>query len=82
MFIPYNGYEQLLPRVVAQLVTYLPLADAAKAFACTGALIAARNFPALGAKWGAKSTRKRPSGQSARHLARPQHFAICLIYRW
>jgi hypothetical protein len=41
LFIQYNGYEQLLPRVVAQLVTYLPLAYAAKAFACCGALTAA-----------------------------------------
>ena len=41
LFAQYNGYEQLLPRVVAQLVTYLPLAYAAKAFACVGALTAA-----------------------------------------
>lgn len=41
LFIQYNGYLQLLPRVVAQLVTYLPLADAAKVFACCGALTAA-----------------------------------------
>ncbi len=41
LFIEYNGYEQLLPRIVAQFVTYLPLADAAKAFACCGALVAA-----------------------------------------
>ena len=41
LFAQYNGYEQLLPRVVAQLVTYLPLAYAAKAFACCGALTAA-----------------------------------------
>lgn len=40
LFIPYNGYEQLLPRVAAQLVTYLPLADTAKAFAWCGALTA------------------------------------------
>jgi hypothetical protein len=31
LFVQYNGYEQLLPRAVAQLVTYLTLADAAKA---------------------------------------------------
>jgi hypothetical protein len=41
LLIQYNGYEQLLPRVIAQLVTYLPLADAATAFACCGALTAA-----------------------------------------
>lgn len=41
LFVQYNGYEQLLPRVVAQLVTYLPLAYAAKVFACCGALTAA-----------------------------------------
>lgn len=41
LFIPYNGYEQLLPRVAAQLVTYLPLAYTAKAFAWCGALTAA-----------------------------------------
>jgi hypothetical protein len=41
LLIQYNGYEQLLPRMIAQLVFYLPLADAAKAFACCGALTAA-----------------------------------------
>jgi hypothetical protein len=41
LFIEYNGYEQLLPRIVAQFVTYLPLADVAKAFAGGGALVAA-----------------------------------------
>lgn len=41
LFIAFGGYEQLLPRVVAQFVTYLPVADAAKAFAFTGAVIAA-----------------------------------------
>jgi hypothetical protein len=41
LFVPYAGYEQLLQRMVAQFVTYLPLADAAAAFAVCGALIAA-----------------------------------------
>ena len=41
LFIEYNGYEELLPRVAAQLVTYLPLADVAAAFAWCGALTAA-----------------------------------------
>lgn len=41
LYIPYGGYEQLAPRVVGQLVTYLPLADAAPAFAVFGALVTA-----------------------------------------
>jgi hypothetical protein len=41
LFIQYNGYEELLPRVAARLVTCLPLADAAAAFAWSGALTAA-----------------------------------------
>jgi len=41
LFIQYNGYEELLPRAAAQLVTCLPLADAAAAFAWCGALTAA-----------------------------------------
>ena len=41
LYVAYAGYEQLLERVVAQFVTYLPVADAAKAFAITGAFIAA-----------------------------------------
>jgi hypothetical protein len=40
LFIQYNGYEELLPRVAAQLATYLPLADVAAAFAWCGALTA------------------------------------------
>jgi hypothetical protein len=41
LYVAFGGYEQLLQRVVAQFVTYLPVADAAKAFASAGALIAA-----------------------------------------
>src|SRR6516162_9540797 len=41
LFVPFGGYEQLLQRVVAQFVSYLPLPDAAPAFAAAGALIAA-----------------------------------------
>jgi hypothetical protein len=41
LYVAFGGYEQLLQRVVAQFVTYLPVADAAKAFAAAGALIAA-----------------------------------------
>jgi hypothetical protein len=41
LYVAFAGYEELLQRVVAQFVTYLPVADAAKAFAFAGALIAA-----------------------------------------
>ena len=41
LFVPFGGYEQLLQRVVAQFVTYLPVADADLAFAAVGALITA-----------------------------------------
>lgn len=41
LYVAFGGYEQLLQRVVAQFVTYLPVADAAIAFASVGALIAA-----------------------------------------
>jgi hypothetical protein len=41
LFMAYDGYENLVPRLVAQLVTYLPLADVAKGFAASGAIIAA-----------------------------------------
>jgi hypothetical protein len=41
LFAPYAGYLQLLPRLIAQLVAFLPLPDAAAAFAITGAVIAA-----------------------------------------
>lgn len=41
LFIPYAGYLQLFPRLVAHVVMYLPLRDAARAFALAGALAAA-----------------------------------------
>ena len=41
IFVPFGGYEQLLQHVVANLVAYLPMADADHAFAATGALITA-----------------------------------------
>jgi hypothetical protein len=41
IYAQFDGYEQLLQRVVGQGVTYLPLADVAKAFAVCGALVAA-----------------------------------------
>lgn len=41
LFIPYNGYEQLVPRIVAQFARYLPIAEASRLLAVTGAVIAA-----------------------------------------
>jgi hypothetical protein len=41
LLVPLGGYEQLVPRLVGQLVSYLPLADAAVPFALAGAGIAA-----------------------------------------
>jgi hypothetical protein len=40
LFASYAGYLQLLPRLIAQLVVFLPLPDAAAAFAISGAVIA------------------------------------------
>ena len=37
----YGGYVQVLPRFIAQVVSYLPLTDAALAFALAGAVVAA-----------------------------------------
>jgi hypothetical protein len=41
LFASYAGYLQLLPRLIAQFVSFLPLPDAAAAFAISGAVIAA-----------------------------------------
>ncbi len=41
LFVPYGGYEQLMPRLIGQLVSYLPLVDDAVAYALAGAGIAA-----------------------------------------
>ncbi|HEX6450102.1 MAG TPA: hypothetical protein VF060_11645 [Trebonia sp.] len=41
LLVPYNGYLQFLPRVLAQGVSLLPLPRAAFAFAVIGAVIAA-----------------------------------------
>ena len=41
LLVPYGGYEELAPRLVGQLVSYLPLADVAVPFALAGAGIAA-----------------------------------------
>jgi hypothetical protein len=40
LLVPFGGYEQLMPRLVGQLVSYLPLADAAVPYALAGAAIA------------------------------------------
>ena len=39
LLVPYAGYLQLVPRLIAQFAVYLPLRDAAAAFAITGALV-------------------------------------------
>ena len=41
LFVPFGGYEEFVPRLVGQLVSYLPLADVAVPFALAGAGIAA-----------------------------------------
>jgi hypothetical protein len=41
LLVPYGGYEELMPRVIGQLVSYLPLTDDAVAYALAGAGIAA-----------------------------------------
>jgi len=41
LLVPFGGYEELVPRLVGQLVSYLPLADVAVPFALAGAGIAA-----------------------------------------
>ena len=41
LLLPFGGYEQLMPRLTGQLVSYLPLADAAVPYALAGAGIAA-----------------------------------------
>jgi hypothetical protein len=41
LFSTYAGYEQLLPRVIAQFATYFPLPRAALVFAVSGALVGA-----------------------------------------
>ena len=39
LLMPYGGYEELLPRLLIQLISYLPLVYTAKALAVTGALV-------------------------------------------
>jgi hypothetical protein len=41
IFVGYNSDWQFLPRVIAQLVVYLPITQASRAFAVAGALVAA-----------------------------------------
>lgn len=41
LLMPYGGYEELVPRLIGQLVSYLPLTDVAVGYALTGAGIAA-----------------------------------------
>jgi hypothetical protein len=41
LIVPYGGYEEFVPRLIGQLVSYLPLADVAVPFALAGAGIAA-----------------------------------------
>jgi hypothetical protein len=41
LLIPDGGYIELVPRLIAQLASYLPLRDAAAAFAISGALVTA-----------------------------------------
>jgi hypothetical protein len=40
LFIAYNGYWQFLPRLITQLALYLPLTQASRALALSGALVA------------------------------------------
>ena len=41
IFTDYAGYEQLVPRLIGQFVSFLPMRDAAPAFAIIGALFTA-----------------------------------------
>ena len=41
LIVPYGGYEEFMPRLVGQLISYLPLVDVAVPFALAGAGIAA-----------------------------------------
>ena len=45
LLVPNNGYIELVPRLIAQFVTYVPLRDAAAAFAVAGALVTAGCCP-------------------------------------
>jgi hypothetical protein len=41
LLVPYGGYEELMPRLIGQFISYLPLTDDAVAYALTGACLAA-----------------------------------------
>ncbi len=41
LFVPYNGYEQLVPRILGQFASMVPVQDVAAFYAVTGTVIAA-----------------------------------------
>lgn len=41
LFVPYNGYEQLVPRILGQFASMVPVQDVAAFYAVSGAVIAA-----------------------------------------
>jgi hypothetical protein len=41
LFVPYNGYEQLVPRILGQFASMVPVPDVAAFYAVAGAVIAA-----------------------------------------
>jgi hypothetical protein len=41
LLVPYGGYEEFVPRLIGQVISYLPLPDVAAPFALAGAGIAA-----------------------------------------
>ena len=41
LFLAYNGYEQLVPRVLAQIAAYFPLPQVTRFFTVSGAVVAA-----------------------------------------
>jgi hypothetical protein len=41
LFVPYNGYEQLVPRLLGQFASMVPVQDVAAFYAVTGTVIAA-----------------------------------------
>jgi hypothetical protein len=41
LFVPYNGYEQLVPRLLGQFASMVPVPDVAAFYAVTGTVIAA-----------------------------------------
>jgi hypothetical protein len=41
LFVPYNGYEQIVPRILGQFASMVPVQDVAAFYAVSGAIIAA-----------------------------------------